>query len=103
MGTINLESDYEIVVAARKGINSKMFYDFAKSIDKSGKQLASMINISIRTINLYRNQNKNLDPVHSEHLLKIIALFKKGKEIFGTTEEFNYWLSKPLWGWKRLL
>ena len=32
-----------------------------------------------------------------EHLLKIIALFEKGEEVFGSIDEFNYWLNKPFW------
>ena len=40
-------------------------------------------------------------PLYSEHLLKIIALFNKGEEIFGTIDEFSYWLNKPFWGSKQ--
>ena len=25
------------------------------------------------------------------------ALFNKGEEIFGSIDEFNYWLKKPFW------
>ena len=38
-----------------------------------------------------------LAPAYSEHLLKLIALFEKGEDIFGNIDEFNYWLKKPLW------
>ena len=35
---------------------------------------------------------------HGEHsLLKLIALYKKGEEIFGSIDEFDYWLKKPFW------
>jgi uncharacterized protein (DUF2384 family) len=43
----------------------------------------------------YKQQNKKLEPVHAEHLLKLIKLYEKGEEIFGNIEEFNYWLRKP--------
>jgi len=42
----------------------------------------------------------NLEPAQSEHLLKLIALFGKGEEIFGNVGEFNYWLQKPFWNAK---
>jgi uncharacterized protein (DUF2384 family) len=35
--------------------------------------------------------------LESEHLLKLIALFTKGEELFGKVDEFNYWLQKPFW------
>ena len=59
-----------------------------------------MINISSRTIHNYKEQQKPLDPVQSEHLLKLIALFGKGEDIFGNIDEFNYWLQKPFWNSK---
>ncbi len=37
------------------------------------------------------------EPVPSEHLVKLIALFEKGEETFGNVNEFNYWLRKPFW------
>ena len=61
------------------------------------KNLASIINLSARTISNYKEQNKVLEPSYSEHLLKLIALFEKGEEIFGNIDEFNYWLKKPFW------
>ena len=32
--------------------------------------------------------------MYSEHLLKLIQLFEKGEELFGSVDEFNYWLKK---------
>ena len=29
--------------------------------------------------------------------VSLILLFEKGEELFGTIEEFNYWLKKPFW------
>ena len=61
------------------------------------KTLASMINLSPRTISNYRDQEKELDPIYSEHLLKLINLYNFGKEIFGSLEEFNLWMERPFW------
>ncbi len=66
----------------------------------SEKNLATIINLSARTINNYNEQKKVLEPVYSEHLLKLIALYDKGEEIFRNVEEFSYWLNKPLWNSK---
>jgi uncharacterized protein (DUF2384 family) len=38
-----------------------------------------------------------LEPVYSEHLLKLIHLYERGEDIFGNIDEFNYWLNKPFW------
>ena len=106
---LDLKSAFAIVSSARKGINAKVFYDFANSIKMPEKNLASLLNISSRTIGNYKERQKNLEPLQSEHLLKLIALFGKGEEIFSNVDEFNYWFKNlfgtqaknPLTGWLR--
>ena len=97
---LNLANPFDIVFKARKGVTTKVFYDFADSINMPEKKLALLLNLSSRTIANYKEQNKTLEPAQSEHLLKLIAFFKKGEEVFGNIEEFNYWLNKPFWNAK---
>lgn len=97
---LNLNSTHAIVLAARKGLKPKIFYDFAEAIKMSEKFLAGIINLSARTISNYKEQQKVLEPTHSEHLLKLITLYEKGENIFGNVDEFNYWLKKPFWNSK---
>ena len=92
-----IQNDYSLVKKAKAGINTNVFYTFAESIKMSEKLLASVLNLSPRTISNYRDQNKDLDANYSEHLLKLIALFEKGKEYLGNIDEFNDWLEKPFW------
>lgn len=94
---LDLDSLSAIVFSARKGLKSSVFYDFAAYIKMSEKTLAALLNLSSRTISNYKVQKKPLEPVQSEHLLKLIALFGKGEEVFGNVSEFNYWLQKPFW------
>jgi putative toxin-antitoxin system antitoxin component (TIGR02293 family) len=98
---LSLLNNYSIVVSARKGLKTKIFYDFADVIKMPEKNLASIINLSSRTISNYKEKRKSLEPLYSEHLLKLIALFEKGEEIFGNIDEFNYWLNKPFWNSER--
>ncbi len=96
----DLSDEIKMVGAARKGISAEVFYIFARLIKMSEKSLAELLYIHPRTINNYREQEKNLAPVESEHLLRLIALFAKGEELFGNADEFNYWLQKPFWSTK---
>jgi len=95
--SLNLKNNYEVVFSARKGLKPQVFYDFASAIKMPEKTLARIINLSARTISNYKEQDKFLEPLYSEHLLKLVALFEKGEEIFGNVDEFNYWLKKPFW------
>lgn len=94
---LNLSDNTSIFFSARKGIKPTIFYHFAKLINMAEKELASIINLSARTVSNYEEQHKLLAPVESEHLLKLIALYSKGEEFFGNIAEFNYWLKKPFW------
>ena len=97
---LDLKSAFAIVFSARKGIRPKVFYDFADSIKMPEKSLAALLNLSSRTISNYAALQKTLEPVQSEHLLKLIGLFGKGEDVFGNVDEFNYWLQKPFWNAK---
>ena len=89
-----------IVSAARKGIKTKVFYDFAETIKIPEKNLASILNLSSRTISNHHQEEKVLKPIYSEHLLKLMSLYEKGETVFGNVDEFNYWLKKPFWNRK---
>lgn len=97
---LGLKDNLSIVYSARKGVKPNIFYSFADLAKMSEKNLALLIHLHPRTIQNYRDQQKNLDPVQSEHLLKLIALFVKGEELFGNIDEWNYWLQKPAWNSK---
>ena len=94
---LNLNNSHAIFLSARKGLKPKIFYDFAEAIKMPEKILAGILNLSARTISNYKGQQKVLEPIYSEHLLKLISLFEKGEEVFRTVDEFNYWLRKPFW------
>ena len=97
---LGLQNGSGIVFSARKGVKPRIFFEFADSINMPEKKLALLINISSRTIHNYKEQQKPLDPIQSEHLLKLIALYRKGEDMFGNVEEFNDWLEKPFWNSK---
>jgi putative toxin-antitoxin system antitoxin component (TIGR02293 family) len=97
LGFIN---SHAMFFAARKGVRTSIFYDLAETIRMPEKQLASLINLSARTISNYQENRKVLAPSYSEHLLKLIALYEKGEHVFGSIDEFNYWLNKPFWNAK---
>ena len=97
---IDVSDDMKVFQYARQGLKPGLFYDFAEAINISNKSLADLLNISSRTISNYKEQKKLLEPVYGEHLLKLIGLYKKGVGLFGTVDEFSYWLNKPFWNSK---
>ena len=94
---LSIDNDVRMFTSARAGLSPAIFYQFAELIKMPDKSLASLLNLSPRTISNYLEKQKSLDPIQSEHLLKLIALYDKGEEIFGNIDEFNYWLNKQFW------
>ena len=93
----SIQDDYKLLKKAREGLKTDVFYLLADAINMPEKTLASVINLSPRTISNYRDQEKGLDPIYSEHLLKLINLYNFGKDIFGSLDEFTLWMNRPFW------
>lgn len=87
-----------IVVEAQKGVNAKAFFDVVSISGINRNKLAGLMNVSLKTLLRYKQQNKKLSATKSERVLKLIALYKKGNEIFGDTLSFRRWLDKPAYG-----
>lgn len=92
-----IKDEYALVKKARSGVKTEVFYSLANAIKMPEKTLASVINLSPRTISNYKEQEKYLDPTYSEHLLKLINLYSFGEEIFGSLEELTLWMNRPFW------
>ncbi len=97
---LGLNDPHQLLERARKGADSTVFYDLALVGNLTENLLASIINISARTILNYAQQGKKLEPAQSEHLLKLVLLFELGITAFGNVDEFNIWLNKKFWNAK---
>ena len=97
---LGLNNPHQLLDRARRGADSSVFYDLALVGNLTENLLASIINISARTILNYSQQGKKLEPAQSEHLLKLVLLFELGITAFGTADEFNIWLNKKFWNAK---
>jgi len=97
---LGLNNPHQLLDRARRGADSTVFYDLALVGNLTENLLASIINISARTILNYAQQGKKLEPAQSEHLLKLVLLFELGITAFGTADEFNIWLNKKFWNAK---
>lgn len=88
--------DNNILIAdAVSGVDASVFFDAAKVSGKRNEELASYLNVSLKTLMRYRKTKRKLDPLNSEQILKLIALYRDGEEVFGSIDSFNNWLEKP--------
>jgi len=91
-------SPVAMVLKAAEGVTVSVFDDLIQVSNLSENQLAAFIDATPKKIDHYRNRRKSLGRVESEQLLQLLALYKKGQEVFGCSETFNNWLDHPAIG-----
>ena len=87
----------EIVRQAISGVDVALFYELTETLKKPEKDLARIINTSLRTIHNKVNNKESFDPQTGERLLKLKEMYALGIEYFGNVELFEKWLSEPSW------
>ena len=94
----NTTDNYTITKTAHAGIPASSFFDAAEVSGFRKEDFASLLDTSLKTFDRHKKENKKLNPQKSEYILKFIALFKKGEEVFGVLSEFRQWIRKPSFG-----
>jgi putative toxin-antitoxin system antitoxin component (TIGR02293 family) len=93
-----VKDSFSLVMAARQGISAATAIAVAGLLHLHPEQLADILNITSKTLRTYRQEQKNLNPAHSEQTLKLLALHMRGQQVFGEADAFARWLEKPSYG-----
>lgn len=92
---INNENQFSLVSKAQLGLPATAFFDLLQITKFTNEELSGLLDVSFKTIQRYEKENKPLSAQNSEQLLKIITLYQKAEEVFGSLDSFNQWLRKP--------
>lgn len=84
---------FKLINATREGVDFKTFNEFSITYPLNSTTWSKILNMSERTIQRYRREKKRFDSIHTEKLLLIMLLFKKGSDVFGNTKNFLTWIS----------
>jgi putative toxin-antitoxin system antitoxin component (TIGR02293 family) len=95
---VNSSSEYALLKRAHEGVEISAFFDLVAVSGLSNEELASLLDLSFKTIQRYQKDDKKLNALNSEQLLKMIVLYQKAEEVFGDLASFNRWLRKPAVG-----
>jgi putative toxin-antitoxin system antitoxin component (TIGR02293 family) len=93
-----LSNPVAMVMKAAEGLAISVFDEITRVAALNKNQLAAFIDTTPKTIDNYRLRRHKLGRIESEQLLQLMALYKKGQEIFGNSESFNLWLKQPASG-----
>jgi putative toxin-antitoxin system antitoxin component (TIGR02293 family) len=90
-----VESPFDFIHIANKGINANVVKNFRLHFDLSRDKTAEMLNVSAPTLYRWIKSNKNLERNYSIKLFEIADLFLYGIEVFENKENFFKWLNLP--------
>jgi putative toxin-antitoxin system antitoxin component (TIGR02293 family) len=92
------EDDFSSMVSEPAVVYASSFNDMVTVSNYDKEYAADLLDVSYKTITRYQKEKKKFSPLQSEYVLKTIALYKKGESVFGSTQSFKNWLSKPAFG-----
>lgn len=88
----DIESPFDFITIADKGLNSNVILNFRKYFDISREFTADLLNVSEPTIYRWIRGNKKLERNYSIQLFELAELFLYGTEVFENKENFFKWL-----------
>jgi putative toxin-antitoxin system antitoxin component (TIGR02293 family) len=93
---VNSSSDdkdlFKLIETLKSGIKFTVFKTIAGESPFSLAEWCHFLHLSERTMQRYTQEKKTFEPLQSEKILQIALLYKKGTEVFGSKEHFNFWL-----------
>ncbi len=84
---------FRLINATREGVEFETFYEFSVTYPLNSMDWSRILNMSERTIQRHKREKKKFDSIHTEKLLMIMLLFKKGTEVFGSPTNFLAWIN----------
>jgi putative toxin-antitoxin system antitoxin component (TIGR02293 family) len=89
------DADLTVIHHARKGMKMGYLLYLAQLMDFGLSDIASLINVSLRTVQRY-GRDFVLDADASSKVIQLSMLNAHGKDVFGDQHIFNQWLREPV-------
>ncbi len=90
--TAQSSSVFSILEFIKKGIKYNQFIKYIQQTPFSISEWSEFLHISERTLHRYQKDKKTFDATHTEKIMEIILVYKKGIEVFGNNKNFDAWL-----------
>lgn len=84
-----------IVGAIKKGIPYHLFSSIQELSPFSMNEWSSLLNLSIKSINRYKQSDKRFKALYSEKIIELAEVIKSGLDFFDSMEQFKLWLVTP--------
>jgi putative toxin-antitoxin system antitoxin component (TIGR02293 family) len=94
--SLSNKTGYDKISAVREGIPYYAFERYAVSSPLSLSDWSEFLEISERSLQRYKKDNKTFDRMRSERIMEIAMVLKKGEEVFGDKEKFTIWMNSNI-------
>lgn len=92
---IPIDSVHILAAVVREGLPPKAADRIAEYYGLSRKQVSELIGVSVRTLERHQKDNKLLNPVQSDRLLRYARIAARAEEIFENAQTAKNWLRRP--------
>jgi putative toxin-antitoxin system antitoxin component (TIGR02293 family) len=82
-----------LIKKSRAGMNYNTFQKVSRNIPLKIAEWSQVLHLSERTLQRYKKEKLSFAPLYSEKIIEIQLLFNKGKDVFGSGDNFYKWLS----------
>lgn len=88
-------SVHALAVVVREGLPANAADRIAEYYGLSRKQVSELIGVSVRTLERHQKDNKLLNPVQSDRLLRYARVAARAEEVFEDAQIAKNWLRRP--------
>lgn len=89
-----IENKLDLIELSRIGLPRDSLLNLAKHLNLSLNKMSKTLELKKRILQK-SNQEKPLDPMVSEQILKIAQVVVKGYQVFGAKDRYLAWMSQP--------
>jgi len=86
---------FSLAVAAKRGVTGVAFDKLRRRSPLTTGQWSQILGLSQQTLGRYRREGRRFDVAHSDKILQIELLVRRGSDVFGDQEIFFEWLQTP--------
>ena len=87
-----IRNEMDLYEVSKAGLPKKALINLVQNLGFTVKSMASIINITERTIQR-KSDMELFDNITSEQILQVADVYSRGNEVFGSSENFNKWIT----------
>jgi len=94
--SLSQSDNYNIIQAVREGLPYNVFENYVKKSPFNISEWSELLGLSARSLHRYKKDNKAFDKLHSDRIIEIVLVLRKGVEVFGNEEKFAGWMNSNI-------